>query len=64
MPEHVDTLRDILGRLDAASSVEIWMFPPFHLHALKGGCNCQANWREIFRFEDGAALDVDYLDYH
>ncbi|MGA3230617.1 MAG: type II toxin-antitoxin system RelE/ParE family toxin, partial [Candidatus Binatus sp.] len=22
------------------------------------------NWRVIFRFEDGEALDVDYLDYH
>jgi toxin HigB-1 len=23
-----------------------------------------ANWRIIFRFEDGDALDVDLLDYH
>jgi toxin HigB-1 len=22
------------------------------------------NWRIIFRFEDGAALDVDLVDYH
>lgn len=22
------------------------------------------NWRVIFRFENGDALDVDYLDYH
>ena len=24
----------------------------------------RANWRVIFRFEDGHAADVDYLDYH
>jgi plasmid maintenance system killer protein len=24
----------------------------------------RANWRVIFRFEDGDALDVDYTDYH
>lgn len=24
----------------------------------------RANWRVIFRFEDGDAFDVDYLDYH
>jgi hypothetical protein len=23
-----------------------------------------ANWRVIFRFADGDAFDVDYLDYH
>jgi toxin HigB-1 len=23
-----------------------------------------ANWRIIFRFEDGDAFDVDLLDYH
>ena len=22
------------------------------------------NWRVTFRFEDGNAVDVDYLDYH
>ena len=24
----------------------------------------RANWRVIFRFEDGHAADVDCLDYH
>jgi plasmid maintenance system killer protein len=24
----------------------------------------QANWRIIFRFERGDALDVDFIDYH
>jgi len=22
------------------------------------------NWRVVFRFDDGDAYDVDYLDYH
>jgi plasmid maintenance system killer protein len=24
----------------------------------------RANWRIIFRFEDGDVLDVDLIDYH
>jgi len=24
----------------------------------------RANWRVVFRFADGDALDVDYVDYH
>jgi proteic killer suppression protein len=24
----------------------------------------RANWRIIFRFEDGDAFDEDYIDYH
>jgi toxin HigB-1 len=24
----------------------------------------QANWRIIFRFENGQALDIDLVDYH
>jgi proteic killer suppression protein len=24
----------------------------------------RANWRVIFRFEDGEALDIDLVDYH
>ena len=23
-----------------------------------------ANWRVTFRFEEGHAVDVDYIDYH
>ena len=29
-----------------------------------GLSQCAANWRVIFRFQDGRAVDVDYLDYH
>ena len=68
--EHVEKLRDILARLDAAEEVEDLELPGFRLHPLAGklsgfwAVTVRANWRVIFRFESGEALDVDYLDYH
>jgi len=65
--EHVPKLRDILARLDVAPAVSQMDVPGFRLHPLKGdlkgfwGVTVRANWRVIFRFEDGAALDVDYM---
>ncbi len=44
--------------------------PGFRLHALKGplkghhAVSVSGNWRVTFRFEDGAAVDVDFVDYH
>ena len=44
--------------------------PGFRLHPLKGrllgryAVSVSDNWRVTFRFEDGHADDVDYLDYH
>lgn len=69
-PEHVTKLRDILARLDAARAVSEMDVPGFRLHPLKGdlkgfwGVTVRANWRVIFRFVEGDALDVDYVDYH
>jgi proteic killer suppression protein len=68
--EHADKLRDILARLDAAAAIADMDLPGFRLHALKGelkgfwAVTVRANWRVIFRFADGDALDVDYVDYH
>ena len=68
--EHLIKLRNILARLDAASSVEDMNLPGFKLHALKGelqgfmAVTVRANWRVIFRFAEGHVFDVDYLDYH
>ncbi len=68
--EHATKLRDILARLDAASTVADMDFPGFRLHPLKGGLaglwtvTVRANWRVIFRVADGEVLDVDYVDYH
>lgn len=68
--EHVDRLKDILARLDAAATVTDMDVPGFRLHALKGdlkglwSVTVRANWRVTFRFSGGNAQDVDYLDYH
>ena len=68
--EHAGKLRDILARLDAAGDVSDLDLPGFRLHPLKGefkgfwAVTVRANWRVIFRFTDGEALDVDYVDYH
>jgi proteic killer suppression protein len=68
--QHADRLRDILVRLDASAAVDDMDLPGFRLHPLKGemkgfwAVTVRANWRVIFRFADGDAFDVDYLDYH
>ncbi len=44
--------------------------PRYRLHPLRGDLRgfwsvaISGNWRLIFRFEDGAACDVDLVDYH
>jgi proteic killer suppression protein len=68
--EHADKLRDILARLDAATSAGDLDLPGFRLHPLKGdmkgfwSVTVRANWRVIFRLIEHDAFDVDYLDYH
>lgn len=68
--EHLNKLRNILARLDAAGSAEDMNLPGLNLHPLKGelrgfmAVTVRANWRVIFRFAEGHAFDVDYLDYH
>jgi toxin HigB-1 len=68
--EHVRKIRQILGALQAAQTIDGMRLPTFGLHALKGdlkgywAVTVRANWRVIFRFEDGKALDVDLVDYH
>lgn len=60
----------ILALLDAASRIEDMDRPSLRLHALKGdlkgrwAVTVRANWRIVFRFSDGEASDVDFLDYH
>jgi proteic killer suppression protein len=69
-PEHIEKLRDILVVLDRGRSPEDMNLPGFRLHQLRGdlrGCwavSVSGNWRITFRFENGEAVDVDYLDYH
>jgi len=69
-PEHVSKLRNVLARLAAARSVADMDLPGFRLHSLKGelkgfyAVSVRANWRVIFRFDDGYAEEVDYVCYH
>lgn len=67
---HSKRLRLILALLNDATQLTDVSSPALHLHALKGDLAgywsviVQANWRIIFRFEDGNAYVVDYLDYY
>jgi proteic killer suppression protein len=69
-PDHVEKLRDVLALLDRSRRPEEMDLPGFRLHPLKGALkghlavSVSGNWRTTFRFEDGDAVDVDYLDYH
>ncbi len=68
--EHVRKLKQMLALLDAAATIDGLNFAPFRLHPLKGklggmwSMTVRANWRIIFRFEDGKASEVDLVDYH
>jgi proteic killer suppression protein len=70
LAEHVEKLRDILARLDAAGEISDMDLPGLRLHPLKGefkglwAVTVRANWRVVFRIADHHALDVDYIDYH
>ncbi len=69
-PEHAEKLRDILGALDMSRVPQDMNLPGFKLHPLKGSLkghyavSVSGNWRVTFRFENGDAVDVDYVDYH
>jgi len=69
-PEHVDRINNVLGWLDQAERPEEMDLVGLRLHALRGdlagfwSVTVRANWRIIFRIEDGNVTDVDYLDYH
>jgi proteic killer suppression protein len=63
-------IRQILSALDASETIEGMNQPVFKLHPLKGtlkgfwAVTVRANWRIVFRFENGKAFDVDFVDYH
>ena len=66
----LERIRLILSVLNALLEIEGMNVPTFRLHPLKGGLKgyfsvtVRANWRIIFRFENGNAFDVDFADYH
>jgi len=69
-PDMLNRISLILSTLHAAQDSEGMNVPTFRLHILKGkfkgffAVTVRANWRIIFRFKDGDALDVDFIDYH
>jgi toxin HigB-1 len=68
--DHADKLRRILARLDASTTAADMGLPGYRLHPLKGewsgfhSVTVNGNWRVVFRFEEGNAVDVGYADYH
>lgn len=61
----------VLMVLENAGTIDnMDMLPGMRLHRLKGdmsgfwSVSVSGNWRVIFRFDDGQALDVDLVDYH
>ena len=61
---------DMLARLDIAESIDDLRLHSYRLHPLKGdlkgywSITVKANWRIIFRFRGGNALDLELIDYH
>ena len=66
----LETVEDILVRLDAAVTPQALNLPGYRLHPLKGdmkglwSITVRANWRIVFRFQDADAFDVEMTDYH
>lgn len=69
-PKHKNKLALILDHLDAANKAKDMNYPGSGFHTLKGkykehyAVTVSGNWRVIFKFIDGDAYVVDYLDYH
>lgn len=69
-PDLREKLENILFVLNRARKPADMDLPGFRLHRLKGdlkgfwSVTARANWRVIFRFEEGNAYDVDLIDYH
>lgn len=68
--QDADKISRILARLNRSRVPQDMAAPGFQLHSLKGdrkgfwAVTVRANWRVVFRFEDGHACDVDLIDYH
>jgi proteic killer suppression protein len=66
----IPKIEEILSIFSAAESVEEANIPGYRLHPLTGelkgfwSVRVTGNWRIVFRFEDGNALDIDLVDYH
>lgn len=69
-PHLIERIREILSLLDTAETIEQMNIPGYRLHRLSGNMKdfysvrVSANYRIIFRFIEGNAFDVDFVDYH
>jgi proteic killer suppression protein len=69
-PKHTARLNLILGLLDIATNAGQMNAPGLRMHPLKGkpagryAVWVDENFRVVFRFEAGDAVEVDYVDYH
>lgn len=69
-PAHIERLKDILARLDAAAKPQDMNLPGLRLHPLKGNrkgtwaVSVDGNTRVTFDFDGEDVVDVDYEDYH
>jgi len=69
-PDLAGKIERILARLDEATEPGQLGLPGWRLHPLKGdrtghwAVSVSGNWRIVFRFEAGNAVDVDLVDYH
>ena len=68
--EHVERIHAILTVLRYADSPLDMDRPGWRLHALRGNMRgmwsvrVSGNWRIVFRFQDGEAVDINLIDYH
>ncbi|MEX8548747.1 MAG: type II toxin-antitoxin system RelE/ParE family toxin [Mucilaginibacter sp.] len=69
-PQHVNKIRLILTRLEAAKTLSDLNVPGYGLHQLTGGLKnhwaikVDKNFRIVFQFVGEDVQEVDYLDYH
>lgn len=68
--EYRDRIQDIPTLLNTAATPSDLNIPRYRLHQLRGdlkdywSMTVSANWRIIFRIENGDIYDVDLVDYH
>ena len=69
-PDLLETVEEILARLDEADAPQALNLPGYRLHPLKGdlkgfwSVTVRAKWRIIFRFQGADSFDVELMDYH
>ncbi len=69
-PNRTRRLLEMLAVLRVASDPSEMDIPGYRLHPLRGdragfwSVRVTGNWRLVFRFEAGEAVDIDLVDYH